>query len=90
MNVKMTIQQTSLWAYGEVKINLGERQKQIYLKLKEMRQATNTMLSHALSLPINCVTPRIKELRDKKMVGVFKVDRCPITQKNVIWWRIVG
>lgn len=82
-------QQTSLMAYSEVSNNLGERQLLVYRGLKRMGCATNAMLSRILNIPINCVTPRIFELRELKLVGVAKVDFCQITGRKAIFWRCV-
>jgi len=84
------MQQTSLEAYEEIKKNLGERQRQIYEKLKELGFATNTMLSKALGLPINSITPRVFELRQLKLVGVSHIDKCPITGRRAIFWKVVS
>ena len=84
------IEETSLQAYQEVMKTLGERQKEVYWMLCELGEATNTMLSRALHLPINCVTPRIFELRKKGLVIREKVDLCPITRRNCIFWKCLN
>ena len=83
------IEETSLEAFEEVRQNLGERQKLVYNRLKSMRLATNTMIAKSLNIPINCVTPRIYELRQMKLVGVSKVDKCILTGRNAIYWHCV-
>ena len=82
-------QETSREAYLEIKKELGRRQKQVYEKLKELGTATNTMLSKALGLPINSITPRVFELREKKLVGVSHIGKCPITGRKAIFWKCV-
>ena len=83
------IQQTSLEAFKEVRQNLGERQKQVYECLKLIQPATNFMISRNLNIPINSVTPRVKELRDKKLVGVDFVDADLFTGRKAIYWKCV-
>jgi len=83
------IQSTSIEAFKEVKESLGDRQRQVYLCLKHIQPANNLMVSKKLNIPINSVTPRVKELRDKKLVGVAFVDRDLFTGKKSIYWRTV-
>lgn len=83
------IQDTSLEAYDSIKPELGERQLSVYKALLQLREADNLTISKFLGLPINSITPRVKELRDKKLVGVAKVDISPITKRRVIFWKVV-
>lgn len=83
------IQQTSLESYKEVMENLGERQIEVYQALKRMGQATNAMISRYLILPINCITPRIFELRKLGFVAISRIDFCQVTGRKAIYWRIV-
>lgn len=90
LNEERKMQETSLEAFESIQHNLGDRQLAVYRAIKELGEATNTMISKYLELPINCITPRCKELRDQfKCVGVSKIDRCPITGRKAIFWRIV-
>lgn len=83
------IQQTSLEAFEEVKKELGKRQQQVYDWLKYFGPATNNMISNSIKLPINSITPRVYELRKKKLVGVSHIDKCPSTGRKAIWWKVV-
>lgn len=83
------IQQTSLEAFSEVKQNLGEKQRIVYNILKELQEANNQMISRKLNIPINCVTPRILELREKKLVGVAFTGKDLFTGRTTIYWRCV-
>lgn len=85
----MEIQQTSLEAWQEVKKELGKRQEMVYNALRELGEADNLTLSKYLNLPINSITPRVKELREMKLVGVSKVDKSKITGRKVIYWKCV-
>lgn len=83
----MTLQQTSLEAWNNIQHGMGQRQLQVYLALKEMKEATNAMLSQRLQLPINCITPRTLELRQIGLVIESYRDKCPVTGRSAIFWR---
>jgi hypothetical protein len=78
---------TSLLVYAEVLENLGERQALVYAKLRQLKSASNFMLSKELHLPINQICPRIKELRDMGVVRQHKKDICKETGKLVCYWK---
>ena len=82
------MQITSLLAFAEVLENLGERQKVVYKALLELGSANNTMISNYLNIPINCVVPRVSELRLKGLVRKDRIDICPYTKKATIFWKI--
>ena len=82
------IRQTTLDAYELVQQDISKRQKEVYNKLKELGEATNAMLSFELSLPINCITPRVHELRAYGCVIASHVGKCPITHHNAFWWKV--
>jgi hypothetical protein len=84
------MQQTSLQAYDEIKPELGKRQREVYMWLREHGPATNTMISQGMNLPINCITPRVVELREKKKVGVAYIQQDMITGRRAIFWQIVA
>lgn len=85
--LSMTIQPTSRESYEQIKPELGTRQMEIYEYLKHFGPANNTMIAASLKLPINSITPRTFELRDKCLVGVSHIDRCPKTGRKSIWWK---
>ena len=80
---------TSLSAFREILNNLGLRQQEVYFAIKELVEADNLSISKFLNIPINSVTPRVFELRDKKLVGVSKQDISPITKRKVIFWKVI-
>ena len=84
----MNLQQTSLDAWNNLQLGIGQRQMQVYLAIKDMREATNAMLSKRLQLPINCITPRTLELRHLGMVVESYRDKCPITGRSAIFWKV--
>jgi len=82
------IQDTSLLAYTEILENLGERQLQVYTAIAELGECSNTMLAEKLNLPISSITPRVGELRKKKVVRESHRDYCPLTGRKVIFWKV--
>lgn len=79
------IHSNSLDAYD--KVDLNKNQQLVYDTLWEMAQGTNAEIANKLNWPINRVTPRIKELRDKDKV-IFVVNRnCFITGSKASVWR---
>ena len=84
---KHKIRITSLKAYADVLETLGERQTQVYRALKDLRSANNLMIAERMCLPINSVTPRIKELRDLGVVRAHHKAYCPKTQRLTIFWK---
>lgn len=81
-------QQTSKIAYDSVKNKVTKAQSIIYMALRKIGPANNRMLAEATNLPINCVTPRVHELRGKGMVRKTetKIDR--VTKRPTIFWDI--
>lgn len=59
----MPVRQTSLFAYQEVKPQLGRRQQDVLEVIRRLPQCDNLMIAEKLRLPINSVTPRVNELR---------------------------
>ena len=82
------MQQTSLIAYERIRQKLPERQRQIYIALESLREATNKMIEKESGLPINIVTARIFELRKEGLVIESYKDICPITKNKAIFWRV--
>ena len=82
------IQDTSLETYKVLIPELGIRQQQIYDIITKHNNVSNLDLSRISKLPINSVTPRVKELRDKGLVilGGYKTDH--ITQRRVMCWSV--
>lgn len=84
------VQETSLLAYKDIQKNIGERQLQVYNSIKHLKFATIRMISKDLNLPVNCITGRLNELRNKfKLVGYAYTDVCPLGHKKAMWWKIV-
>ena len=80
-------QETSGIAYEEIKSDgtVGKRQKQV-LECLNLGNKTNSEISRETALPINCVTPRTKELRAFGLVEEKGRKRDTITKKLSIIW----
>ena len=83
------IQKTSLEAYNVIKPDLGRMQNIIYNIIKMYPNVSNLDISRFLSKPINSVTPRVKELRDRGLVVHWKYKTDRITKRKVMTWRVV-
>lgn len=83
------IQETSLEAYMDIHERLGDMQRMILNTIKVYPGVSNKDLSCILNLPINSITPRVKELRAYGMVEFshYKIDRR--TRKRVMTWEAV-
>ena len=84
------IQDSSLKAYFDIQRTLGLRQKQVFVALSAVPDATNRELSEMTSLPINEVTPRIHELRERRVVIEAQHRRCRVSGRVVIAWKSVA
>ncbi len=85
--MKTNMQQTSLLAYQQLN-NLTARQRLVYNAISTLGTACNLNVSDYLHLPINSITPRVKELREKGLVEESHRDIHPATQRVSIYWRV--
>lgn len=85
--MKHHAQPTSILAYAEILEDLGWRQRQVYQIIRKLKSCNNLQISQELHLPINRITPRVKELRDYGIVMQHKKDICKETGKLVIFWK---
>ena len=84
----MNVQQTSMEAFESMIPLLNERQSVVYDVIRDHPGMSNHDIARFLHWEINCVTPRVNELRELGVV-VFhgtKVDR--VTGRNVMCWRV--
>jgi hypothetical protein len=84
------IQITSLQALAKVHKDLGARQALVLEYWRNAGPHTNTEIAHALHLPINVITPRIKELRSTELGSLVLeagARRCQITGNTAKVWR---
>ena len=82
------IQQTSAVAYASLE-DLGERQTAVRNAISTLGAACNAKIALYLDIPINQVTGRVFELRDKGLVKEAYKAVWPATGRNVIWWETV-
>lgn len=82
----MTVQRTSLDAFQILQPELGTMQNMVFNVLKMYPYSSNHDLSRILRKPINTVTPRVKELRDKGMVLHSGYKKDEVTGKRVMTW----
>ncbi len=90
MNSSMTVTNTSLKAYHDIRVSgkLARRQYQVLENLRYLNVATNTEVSNEAKLPINQVTPRMLELRKAGLVVQAGQRKCYITGRTCKTWRI--
>ena len=80
---KTKMQGTSLLAYSEVLEKLGEKQREVFRVIRELKSCNAKMIARKLGWEINCVTGRINELHyDFGIIYQHKIDICPITLKE--------
>jgi len=83
------VQPTSVQAYKtDVLPQLGERQRQVYAALASKVNQTNTEISRVLDIPINTVTPRVKELRELGLVIEDEERTCSVTGRRAKAWKV--
>ena len=80
------MQDTSIEAFMKLK-NVAESQRQVLDVLKFLTNATNAELAAKLGWPINRVTPRVKELREKGLVLDAGKRICQITRGTAHAWK---
>jgi len=79
--------QTSLQAYNEITPKLGYKQRMVYSAIAELKSpVSNAELANLLLWPINCVTPRVLELRKAGLVVYAGTRICQITGHTAMVW----
>lgn len=81
------IQQTSLHAFYTLGQKLGKRQQQVFDAVCELGSASNEAIQKQTGLPINVVTPRVKELRDKGYLGFERIGKSS-AGRPVMYWSV--
>ena len=85
----MTVAANSIASYLSLdNVELGNRQR-LVLEALRYAPACNRALAKRLRLPVNVITPRVKELRDLGLVTEAWDDIDPETNRPVIVWRAV-
>ncbi len=80
------IQETSRQAYQSIEAELGRRQSEVLEVIKGQDRIYNLKISRILGLPINSITPRVKELRKKGLIEEAGRTICPETGVQVMCW----
>lgn len=84
----MSVADTSKAAYAEISYQLGPWQMQVYRLLKRVGPMNNLEIAEWLDKPINEITPRVHELREKGLVEEAYKD-IGKKGKNVYYWRAI-
>lgn len=89
--MKNATQDTSKESLKELRNGKIEgRRLQVYEVIKRLGSCSNSMIAAELRLSINKITGRVNELRNHfKVVGFDKKDLCPITNRLVLFWKVV-
>lgn len=88
----MGVSETSRSAYDEIRKTLGPRQLRALEVIEHHSDGiTNNEIAHELHWPINCVTPRVFELRSAGLVAMVgqRPDRWT-QKKSYVWGRVKG
>ena len=88
----MGVGETSRRAYDQIRKTIGPRQLRV-LEVIEQHPAgiTNNEIAHELHWPINCVTPRVFELRSAGLVAMLGQRPDQWTRKkSYAWSRVKG
>ena len=86
--MKTQVAETSRIAYEQIKPELSKRQKEVYDFIEKNPFNTNTEISIALQLPINCITGRTRELVKQKLVYSPFKRMCKHTGKLCMTWHV--
>ena len=82
------VRDTSIISYGDIKSTLGLRQRVILDIIRHMGTPTNLEISRYIGLPINTVTPRVFELKEKGLVYEVGKRTCLISGRMAYAWRV--
>jgi DNA-binding MarR family transcriptional regulator len=79
------MQQTSLQAYlTDVRPKLNQKQHEVYRALEEYGPCTNRQLAEYMDRPINTITPRVLELREKRRI--YEIYKAEDNGRKAIYW----
>jgi len=74
--------------YVNILEKLSKRRMEVYSIIAHIGPCSNLQVSKCLNLPINCITGRVKELRDIGVVVEDKRAICPETKQMVSYWKV--
>jgi len=86
----MSVQQTSLDAYKKILPELPRCRRQVLQVFiwNPYRDYTNLEVARELGWEINCVTPRVLELRKMGYLKLSRKRSCHITGNTAMAWRL--
>jgi DNA-binding MarR family transcriptional regulator len=76
-------------SYYQLTDSLGDRQQQVLDMIRVMGRVSNRQLSELLHLPINSITGRVRELRDKGLVTECGTTYDEVTNRTVTLFKAV-
>ncbi len=83
----MTVADTSIAAFNKISETLGRRQRQVLRCIRSNEPITNLEISNILNIPINSITGRSSELREKGLIEQYGTKR--INGFNAKSWMVV-
>jgi predicted ArsR family transcriptional regulator len=83
------VQQTSLLAYSDLTSELAPRQKAVADCVMAFGPMNNKQIANRLHWPINSVTGRVLELRNR---GVLELERTDVDQtgRKQMFWKVAA
>jgi len=86
------VQDTSLAAFHAFSAEeLGEKQQAVYYEIARHGPGSNREIAERMHLPINTITPRVKELRDMGVVMDSGKKHDDVTDQEVhVWMAVPG
>jgi len=83
------VQRTSLEAYQQAKITLGDHQAIVWATIDAHGPISNKQIAFILGWEINSVTPRVLELRTLEQVKFAGYREDPKTGRHEMMWSVV-
>ena len=83
---KTKMRATSIEAFCHILEHLCESRMKVFKAIKKIQPCYNLQIAKHLNIPINCVTGRVKELRDLGMVRFYKKVICEETGEKADCW----
>lgn len=84
----MSVRDTSISAYNDVKPTIGKKQQLVLDTIKKAKRPVNNQeIASHLALPINTITPRTNELLSLDKVELAFKAVYPPTGRKVCYWK---
>lgn len=84
--MKTNVADTSIDAYRSLQLNPS--QAAVHETIQGLGVACNQLVADSMGLPVNQVTGRVFELRDKGLVEESHKAQWPATRRTVTWWKV--